>query len=78
MSVNFQERSNHIWRICDDVIRDVFKEKEYGDVILPFILLRRLDCVLEQHKDEVIKRWTYDNRDEYMNIVTGEFVDGYN
>ena len=55
MSVNFQERSNHIWKICDDVLRDVFKEKEYGDVILPFILLRRLDCVLEQHKDEVIK-----------------------
>jgi len=33
--------------------------------------------MVREHKDELIKRWTYDNRDEYMNIVTGEFVSGF-
>ena len=44
-----------IWSICDDVLRGLFKQHEYGDVILPFLVLRRLDCVQEEHKDEVVK-----------------------
>ena len=44
-----------IWGICDDVLRGLFKQHEYGDVILPFLVLRRLDCVQEKHKDEVVK-----------------------
>ena len=44
-----------IWNICDDVLRGLFKQHEYGDVILPFLVLRRLDCVQEEHKDEVVK-----------------------
>jgi type I restriction enzyme M protein len=50
-----QELSNFIWGICDDVLRGLFKPHEYGDVILPFVVLRRLDCVLEPQKDEVLK-----------------------
>ena len=44
-----------IWGICDDVLRGLFKQHEYGDVILPFLVLRRSDCVQEEHKDEVVK-----------------------
>ena len=44
-----------IWGICDDLLRDDFKRHEYGDIILPFLVLRRLDCVQEEHKDEVVK-----------------------
>ena len=44
-----------IWGICDDVLRDDFKRHEYGDIILPFLVLRRLDCVLEGKKDDIIK-----------------------
>ena len=44
-----------IWGICDDVLRGLFKQHEYGDVILPFLVLRRLDCVQEEHKDDVVK-----------------------
>ncbi len=44
-----------IWGICDDVLRGLFKQHEYGDVILPFLVLRRLDCVQDEHKDEVVK-----------------------
>lgn len=43
-----------IWGICDDVLRGLFKQHEYGDVILPFLVLRRLDCVQEETKDDVV------------------------
>lgn len=46
-----------IWGISDDVLRDHFKRHEYGDIILPFVVLRRLDCVLKEHKDEVVKQY---------------------
>ena len=50
---NYTEISNFIWNVCDDILRGLFKQHEYGDVILPFTVLRRLDCVLEPNKDEV-------------------------
>jgi type I restriction enzyme M protein len=49
-----QEISSLIWNICDDVLRGLFKPHEYGDVIIPFIVLRRLDCIIEPHKEEII------------------------
>lgn len=49
-----QEISSLIWNICDDVLRGLFKPHEYGDVIIPFIVLRRLDCIIEPNKDDVI------------------------
>ena len=52
---DFQSISSFIWNVCDDVLRGKFKQHEYGDVILPFLVLRRLDCVLEPHKEEVYK-----------------------
>jgi len=53
MSNNHSHLSSFIWNVCDDVLRGLFKQHEYGDVILPFTVLRRLDCILEPHKDEV-------------------------
>jgi len=55
MSNNYNLISSFIWNVCDDVLRGLFKQHEYGDIILPFTVLRRLDCVLEPHKDEVFK-----------------------
>lgn len=52
---NYSEISSFIWRVCDDELRGLFKPHEYGDVILPFVVLRRLDCLLEPRKDEVIE-----------------------
>ena len=52
--MRYQEVSSLIWNICDDVLRGLFKPHEYGDVILPFVVLRRLDCILEPQKDEVV------------------------
>ena len=56
--MTFQELSNFIWNIADDVLRGLFKNHEYGDVILPFVVLRRLDCVLEPNKDKVYDLYT--------------------
>lgn len=53
MSTSTSDLSSFIWNVCDDVLRGLFKQHEYGDVILPFVVLRRLDCVLEPNKDEV-------------------------
>ena len=41
-----------IWSSADDVLRNVFKPSEYGEVILPFVVMRRLDCVFEPKKNE--------------------------
>lgn len=50
---NITSLSSLIWSSCDDVLRGLFKPSEYGRVILPFVVFRRLDCVLEPKKDEI-------------------------
>ncbi len=42
-----------VWSIAD-ILRGDFKQSEYGKVILPFVVLRRLDCILEGSKDAVL------------------------
>ncbi|WP_328859227.1 type I restriction-modification system subunit M [Williamsia herbipolensis] len=43
---------NFVWGIADQ-LRGVYKPHQYGSVILPFTVLRRLDCILEPTRDEV-------------------------
>ena len=50
--------SSLIWASADDVLRGLFKPSEYGRVILPFVVMRRLDCVLEPKKDEIYELFT--------------------
>ena len=45
-----------IWRIADDVLRDVFVRGKYRDVILPMTVIRRLDAVLEPTKPAVLEK----------------------
>ncbi len=42
-----------VWNITDVVLRDTFKKSEIGDVLLPFVVLRRMDCILEPFNQEV-------------------------
>ncbi|MGI9281802.1 MAG: type I restriction-modification system subunit M N-terminal domain-containing protein, partial [Endozoicomonas sp.] len=42
-----------IWSVAD-LLRGDFKQSQYGRIILPFTLLRRLECVLEPTKDAVV------------------------
>ena len=55
MSENHKEISNFIWDTCNTILRDTFERHEYGEIILPFTVLRRLDGVLEDKKDETIE-----------------------
>ncbi|MGB0992063.1 MAG: type I restriction-modification system subunit M [Akkermansiaceae bacterium] len=46
--------ASYIWSLAD-LLRGDFKQSQYGRIILPITLLRRLECVLEPTKDKVIK-----------------------
>ena len=46
--------ANYIWGIADDVLRDLYVRGKYRDVILPMMVLRRLDAVLEDSKQNVL------------------------
>ena len=54
---NYQELANLVWNVADDVLRGLFKPHEYGDITLPFLVLRRLDCILDEddRKDKAIQ-----------------------
>ena len=47
-----QELAQMIWNI-KEIIRDDYNDKNVDEVILPFTLLRRLDCVMDVNKDIV-------------------------
>ena len=53
MESNHNQIVSLIWNIADDVLRDVFLRGQYRDVILPMVVLRRLDALLEPTKDAV-------------------------
>ncbi len=52
---NVKESANFIWSIAD-LLRGDYKQSDYGKVILPLTVLRRLDCVLESSKENVLKK----------------------
>ena len=52
-----------IWSIADDCLRDVYVRGKYRDVILPMVVLRRLDALLEHTKDAVMEELAF-QRDE--------------
>ena len=52
MAQNFSELANFIWSVAD-LLRGDYKQADYGKVILPFVLLRRLECVLDDTREAV-------------------------
>lgn len=67
MAQNFKELANTIWQVAD-LLRGDYKQAEYGKVILPFTILRRLDCVLEPTKEKVLKKYEALKATEVKNI----------
>src|SRR5438132_5757378 len=72
---NFQEKVAFIWSVAD-LLRGDYKQSEYGKVVLPLTVLRRLDSVLEPTKDRVLKRHEelkgrLENVDSVLNQITG-------
>lgn len=52
---NFSQTAAFIWSVAD-LLRGDFKQSQYGRVILPFTLLRRLECVLADTKEAVVAK----------------------
>ncbi|WP_442845302.1 type I restriction-modification system subunit M [Leeuwenhoekiella sp. H156] len=61
-----------IWSIADDCLRDVYVRGKYRDVILPMVVLRRLDALLEETKEAVLEEVRFQK--EEMKFT--EFEDG--
>ncbi|RKU28601.1 restriction endonuclease subunit M [Candidatus Poribacteria bacterium] len=61
---NYQELANLVWNVADDVLRGLFKPHEYGDITLPFLVLRRLDCILDEdnRKEKAIETYNKYNK----------------
>ncbi|ARD40225.1 SAM-dependent DNA methyltransferase [Edwardsiella ictaluri] len=55
-NTNFSQTAAFIWSVAD-LLRGDFKQSQYGRVILPFTLLRRLECVLAESKDAVVAKY---------------------
>lgn len=77
--MNHSEISSFIWGTAD-LLRSSFKQHEYGDIILPFTVMRRLDVVLEPTKQAVLdvaaKKLPDALRDAMLKQAAG--VDFYN
>ena len=73
---NVKESANFIWAIAD-ILRGDYKQSDYGKVILPLTVLRRLDCVLESSKEDVLKKFeqlkttNIENLDPILNKTAG-------
>lgn len=53
---HFSETAAFLWSVAD-LLRGDFKQSQFGRIILPFTLLRRLECVLEPTKAEVLAKY---------------------
>ena len=75
-SATVKNHAAFIWSVAD-LLRGDYKQSEYGKVILPLTVLRRLDCVLEPTKAAVLERYarikdTIENVDPVLRNVAGE------
>ncbi len=74
--VNVMDNANFIWEVAD-LLRGDYKQSDYGKVILPLTVLRRLDCVLEPTKQKVldylpkVANMNIQNTDPVLNNVAG-------
>ncbi|WJY38778.1 class I SAM-dependent DNA methyltransferase [Streptomyces sp. P9-2B-2] len=64
------ELANHAWSVAD-LLRGDYKQSDYGKVILPFTVLRRLECVLEPTREKVVETVA---RFAGQDIDTGHFL----
>lgn len=55
-SINVKEYASFIWAVAD-TLRGDYKQADYGKIILPLAVLRRMDCVLKDKKEKVFKTY---------------------
>lgn len=74
---NFNDKVNFIWSVAD-LLRGPYRPNQYKDVMLPMVVLRRLDCVLEPTKEAVLakkaalKGSKIENLEPILNKVAGQ------
>ena len=72
----FRDIANFLWSVAD-LLRGDYKQADYGKVILPMTLLRRLDCVHKDTKPKVLAKYEQvkggkvQNLDPILNRITG-------
>ena len=73
-TINIQEKANMIWSIAD-IIRGTFKPHEYGQVVLPMTLLKRLNDTLLVTKQAVLDKYEevkgYEVREGFLTSASG-------
>jgi type I restriction enzyme M protein len=84
MSTDIKSLGSFVWSIAE-LLRGDFKQSEYGKVILPFVVLRRLDCILEAAKPAVLEmaaslpeEMDDDARDTLLSGCVGQNIQIYN
>lgn len=55
-NINVKEYASFIWAVAD-TLRGDYKQADYGKIILPLAVLRRMDCVLADSKEKVLKTY---------------------
>jgi len=84
ISAKVSELSNNAWSVAD-TLWTAFSKSDCGKIILPFMVLRRLDCLLEESKEKVLKasqgitpEATQEMRDRLLYKATGLGLKIYN
>jgi len=54
--INISNEVAIIWESADSILRDAYKRHQYQDVILPFVVLRRIESVLLEKREEIAKK----------------------
>lgn len=67
---NFGEKVSFIWRIAE-LLRGPYKPEKYGDVILPMVVLRRFDCLLDNTKQAVLEKAKTTDIEMILNKTAG-------
>ncbi len=67
MKNNFNDKVQFIWSLAE-ILRGDYKRADYGKVILPMTVLRRLDCVLAPTKDKVLKKYEQLKKGKLKNL----------
>lgn len=74
--IDFKEKANLIWSVAD-LLRGDYRQADYGKVILPMTVLRRLDCILKPTKEKVltqlpkVKKMSQSTIDVTLNKIAG-------
>ncbi len=76
MAEPIKNHADFIWSVAD-LLRGDYKQSEYGKVILPLTVIRRLDCVLEPTKEAVLAKYKQlagkvENVETPLQIVAGQ------